>query len=229
MHIWNKILKTNDVDYVIACDTDSMYLNLGPLVQKVFKGRETDDEVIVGFLNKVCEVEFEKFIESSYQERATYVRAYAQKMKMKRENIASKGIWTAKKRYILNVWDSEGVRYSEPKMKICGMETARSSTPAFFRDKLLKAYTIIINGTNDDVIDFIDQVRDETKKQDYQDIAFPRGVNNLANIVLVLTSMRREHLFMFVVPCCTIGILKKHKIEHKHARIQEERRSSSCT
>ena len=217
----NKILKTNDVDYVIACDTDSMYLNLGPLVQEVFKGRETDDEVIVGFLDKVCNVEFEKFIEGSYQELATYVRAYAQKMKMKRENIAAKGIWTAKKRYILNVWDSEGVRYSEPKMKICGMETARSSTPAFFRDKLLKAYTIIINGTNDDVIDFIDQVREETKKQDYQDIAFPRGVNNLQKY------SSRANIYEKGTPIHVRGALlynwylKKHKVEHKHARIQE--------
>jgi DNA polymerase elongation subunit (family B) len=217
----NNILKTNDIDYVIACDTDSMYLNLGPLVQKVFEGREADDEVIVGFLNKVCEVEFEKFIESSYQELATYVRAYSQKMKMKRENIASKGIWTAKKRYILNVWDSEGVRYSEPKMKICGMETARSSTPAYFRDKLLKAYTIIINGTNDDVIDFIEQVRQETKKQDYQDIAFPRGCNNLKKY------SNRTDIYDKGTPIHVRGALlynwylKKHKVEHKHASIQE--------
>jgi DNA polymerase elongation subunit (family B) len=217
----NNILKTNDIDYVIACDTDSMYLNLGPLVQKVFAGREADDEVIVGFLNKVCEVEFEKFIESSYQELATYVRAYAQKMKMKRENIASKGIWTAKKRYILNVWDSEGVRYSEPKMKICGMETARSSTPAFFRDKLLKAYTIIINGSNDDVIKFIDDVREETKKQDYQNIAFPRGVNNLSKY------KSRTDIYSKGTPIHVRGALlynfyvRKHKIENKHALIQE--------
>ena len=217
----NNILKTNDIDYVIACDTDSMYLNLGPLVQKVFAGREADDEVIVGFLNKVCEVEFEKFIESSYQELATYVRAYAQKMKMKRENIASKGIWTAKKRYILNVWDSEGVRYSEPKMKICGMETARSSTPAFFRDKLLKAYTIIINGSNDDVIKFIDDVREETKKQDYQNIAFPRGVNNLSKY------QSRTDIYSKGTPIHVRGALlynfyvRKHKIENKHALIQE--------
>ena len=125
-------------------------------------------------------MEFEKFIESSYQEPlATYVRAYAQKMKMKRENIASKGIWTAKKRYILNVWDSEGVRYSEPKMKICGMETARSSTPAFFRNKLKEAYKIIINGSNEDVIEYIDKVKADTRTEDYTNIAFPRGVNGL--------------------------------------------------
>lgn len=175
----NNILKTGDTDYVVASDTDSLYLNLGPLVDKIFGGKDVTEEKIVNFLDKICSSEIENYIEKSYQELADYVNAYDQKMKMKRENIASKGIWTAKKRYILNVWDSEGVRYHEPKMKICGMETARSSTPAFFKNKLLEAYTIIINQTNEDVIEYIDKVREETKLQDYLDISFPRGVNGL--------------------------------------------------
>ncbi len=175
----NNILKTGDTDYVVASDTDSLYLNLGPLVDKIFGGKDVTEEKIVNFLDKICSSEIENYIEKSYQELADYVNAYDQKMKMKRENIASKGIWTAKKRYILNVWDSEGVRYHEPKMKICGMETARSSTPAFFKNKLLEAYTIIINQTNEDVIEYIGKVREETKLQDYLDISFPRGVNGL--------------------------------------------------
>jgi len=175
----NKILKSKDIDYVIACDTDSMYLNLGPLVETIFKGKQKTDENIVSFLDKICSMELEKYIENSYQELANYLNTYAQMMKMKRENIANRGFWTAKKRYVLNVWDSEGVRYKEPKMKICGMETARSSTPAYFRDKLYQAYTIIINKTNDDVIDFIDKIKEDTKKQNYLNIAFPRGCNGL--------------------------------------------------
>ena len=126
----NKILKTEDVDYVIASDTDSIYLHVGPLVETVYKGREKTNEGVVGFLDKVCENELEPFIESSYQALADYVNAYDQKMFMKRENIADRGIWTAKKRYILNVWDSEGVRYSEPKLKMMGIEAVKSSTPA---------------------------------------------------------------------------------------------------
>ena len=104
----NKTLKTKETDYVIAADTDSIYLNLGPLVEGVYKGRKETDEVIVGFIDKVCSMELEPYIESSYEALAAYVNAYDQKMFMKRENIAERGIWTAKKRYILNVWDSEG-------------------------------------------------------------------------------------------------------------------------
>ena len=175
----NKLLSTNGVDYVIASDTDSIYLNLGPIVTKFFGNKSSDKAAVATILDKICQEKLEPFIERSYEELATYVSAYEQKMKMKRENIADRGIWTAKKRYILNVWDSEGVRYAEPKMKICGMETARSSTPAFFRNKLLKAYEIIINKDNDELIEFIDRVKEDTRKEDLLNIAFPRGVNGL--------------------------------------------------
>ena len=118
----NKLLSTEKVDYVIASDTDSIYLNLGPVVDKFFGSKSHDKNKIVELLDKVCKDKLEPFIDASYEELASYVKAYDQKMIMKRENIADRGIWTAKKRYILNVWDSEGVRYKEPKMKIMGLE-----------------------------------------------------------------------------------------------------------
>ena len=117
----NNLLQTKDNDYVIASDTDSIYLNLGPLVDKFFSAKSGDKTAIVGVLDKICQEKFEPFIERSYQELADYVSAYDQKMQMKRENIAERGIWTAKKRYILNVWNSEGVQYSEPKLKMMGI------------------------------------------------------------------------------------------------------------
>ena len=130
-------------------------------------------------------------------------------------------IWTAKKRYILNVWDSEGVRYAEPKMKICGMETARSSTPAFFRDKLLKAYEIIINQDNDVLIDFIDKVKEDTKKEDCVNIAFPRGVNGLSKY------KSRATIYSKGTPIHVRGALlynyhvSSNKLTHKYPLIQE--------
>ena len=121
----NKILKTKEVDYVIASDTDSIYLHMGPLVETVYKGREKITEGIVSFLDKICDMELEKYISSSYEALATYVNAYEQKMFMKRETIAERGIWTAKKRYILNAWDIEGVRFAEPKLKMMGIEAVK--------------------------------------------------------------------------------------------------------
>jgi DNA polymerase elongation subunit (family B) len=175
----NKILKTGDVDYVIASDTDSLYINMGPLVENVFKGREKTTQGIVSFLDKVCQVEFEKYIESSYQELAEYVNAYEQKMFMKRECVAERGIWTAKKRYILNVWDSEGVRYEEPKLKIKGIEAIKSSTPAPCRKMFKDGFKIMMSGTEDDVIEYIDECRTLFKTLPPEQIAFPRSASDV--------------------------------------------------
>ena len=217
----NTLLQTEDVDYVIASDTDSIYLNLGPLVSKFFANKSSDKAAVVTILDKICQEKLEPFIERSYEELASYVSAYDQKMQMKRENIADRGIWTAKKRYILNVWDSEGVRYKEPKMKIMGLETARSSTPAYFRDKLYAAFKIIIGKTNDELIDFINVVRAETRLRPYEEVAFPRGVNNLAKY------RHPTEIYQKGTPIAVRGALlynhyvKKHKVENKHQLIQE--------
>ena len=175
----NKILKTQEVDYVIASDTDSVYLNMGPLVETVYKGREKTTQSVVSFLDKVCQVELEKYIESCYQELDEYVNAYDQKMQMKRENIAERGIWTAKKRYILNVWDSEGVRYEEPKLKMMGIEAVKSSTPAPCRKMIKDGLKLMMSGTEEDVINFIDKCREEFRSLPPEQIAFPRTASDV--------------------------------------------------
>ena len=175
----NRVLKTKDIDYVIASDTDSIYLNMGPLVETVYEGREKTTEGIVTFLDKVCEVELEPYIDSAYQELADYVNAYDQKMQMKRENIADRGIWTAKKRYILNVWDSEGVRYKEPKLKIMGIEAIKTSTPAPCRKMIKDGLKLMMSATEDEMIDFIETSRKEFYDLPVPSIAFPRSVSNI--------------------------------------------------
>ena len=217
----NKLLGTEKEDYVIASDTDSIYLNLGPLVNKFLASKSSDKATVVSLLDKICQEKLEPFIEKSYQELASYVSAYEQKMSMKRENIADRGIWTAKKRYILNVWDSEGVRYKKPKMKIMGLETARSSTPAYFRDKLYAAFQIIIGKTNDELINFINGVRTETRQRPYEEVSFPRGVNNLVKY------KHPTNIYAKGTPIHVRGALlynhyvKKYKLEYKHPLIQE--------
>ena len=217
----NNLLQTERKDYVIASDTDSIYLNLGPLVSKFFTNKSGDKAAIVTILDKICQEKLEPFIESSYEQLASYVSAYDQKMQMKRENIADKGIWTAKKRYILNVWDSEGVRYKQPKMKIMGLETARSSTPAYFRDKLYEAFKLIISKTNDDLIHFIDEVKRDTRNQEYEYVAFPRGCNGVDKYY------HPKEIYQKGTPIHVRGALlynhlvRKNKVQNKYQMIQE--------
>jgi DNA polymerase elongation subunit (family B) len=175
----NKVLKTEDIDYVIASDTDSIYLNMGPLVKTVYQGRETTNEKVVSFLDKLCKMELEPYIEGSYKELAEYVNAYEQKMQMKRENIADRGIWTAKKRYILNVWDSEGVRYEQPKLKIMGLEAVKSSTPAPCRQMIKDALKLIMTKTEDDMINYIEKSRKDFSNFSVEEISFPRTVSDV--------------------------------------------------
>ena len=217
----NKLLSTVKEDYVIASDTDSIYLNLGPLVNKFFASKSSDKTAVVGLLDKICKEKLEPFIESSYEELAYYVSAYDQKMQMKRENIADRGISTAKKRYILNVWDSEGDRYKEPKLKIMGLETARSSTPAYFRTKLYDAFKMIVTQTNDDLINYVEEIKKESCSQDYSDISFPRGVNGLNKYG------SKSEIYQKGTPIHVRGALlynhyvRKNNLHHKHQMIQE--------
>ena len=175
----NKLLNTEEIDYGVASDTDSVYINFGPLVDKFFSSKSDDKAKVVTILDQICQDKLEPFIEESYEELASYVNAYDQKMQMKRENIADRGIWTAKKRYILNVWDSEGVRYEDPKLKIMGIEAVKSSTPAPCRTMIKDALKLMMSGTEEDVIDFIDKSRDKFRKLPPEEIAFPRTVNNV--------------------------------------------------
>ncbi len=173
----NKTLNTGDYDYVVASDTDSVYLRFGNLVGATAK--EKTKKEIVRFLDKSCKEIIKPFINRCYEKLAEKMNAYSNKMVMEREVIADVGVWTAKKRYMLNVHNSEGVQYDEPKMKIMGIETTRSSTPQVVRQKLKDAIKLVLTGTEEQIIDFVANFKQEFKSYSADDIAFPRGCNNL--------------------------------------------------
>jgi uncharacterized protein (UPF0305 family) len=170
----------------------------------------------------------EPFIESSYQELADYVSAYEQKMSMKRENIADRGIWTAKKRYILNVHNSEGVAYSEPKLKVMGIEAVKSSTPAPCRQMLKESFKIMMSGSEDDMIDYIDQCRSKFKKLAPEEISFPRSVSEVTKY------KSTSDIYIKGTPIHVRGALlfnhyiKKEKLTNKYSLIQNGEKIKFC-
>jgi DNA polymerase elongation subunit (family B) len=171
----NKTMTTKNKDYVIAIDTDSIYLTLETLVEKTCEGKTTEQKI--KYMDKISEEVFQPFIDKGYQELADYMNAYSQKMQMKREVLADKAIWTAKKRYIMNVHNSEGVQFAEPKIKVMGLEMVKSSTPQVIRNKLKDSIKVILDGDQSKLHKYINEFRDEFNKLSVEEISFPRTVN----------------------------------------------------
>lgn len=223
----NKILSTKDKDYVIASDTDSIYLVLDELVHQTL-GKENgtrDVQQVIAFLDKVCENKIQPFIDKCYDELARYTNAYSQKMIMKREVLADKGIWTAKKHYVLNVYNNEGVSYKTPQKKIMGLDMIKSSTPSACRIKLKEALDIILSKTENDVIEFIEKFREEFKILPVSDIAFPRGVNGIGKYTIdtgARSGMPNKGCPIHVRGSILYNIkIKKHKLQKKYPMIME--------
>ena len=169
----NKILKTEDQDFVIAIDTDSLYVDMAPLVKQV------NPEDPVKFIDNACQKKFEPMLAEAYAELFSNMNAYENRMEMAREAIADRGVWTAKKRYILNVHNNEGVQYAEPKLKVMGIEAVKSSTPQIVRDKFKQAYKIILNGTEAELQNFVSDFYEEFTSLPAESVSFPRGVSEL--------------------------------------------------
>jgi DNA polymerase elongation subunit (family B) len=173
----NEKLETSDVDYVIACDTDSMYINLDKYVERFYSGKDSSE--LIDVIDNDCQKIFEPFIDETFDRLGVLVNAYQQKMQMKREAIADKGIWTGKKHYILNVFDNEGVRYKQPKLKMQGIEAIRSSTPAACRENIKKALEVIMSKGEDATIELIERFREKFFTLPFEEIAFPRSVQDI--------------------------------------------------
>jgi len=176
----NKILGSTSSDHVIAIDTDSLYIDFEPLV-KMLGIEDKPKEEIVKLIDKICEDQFIPMLQKSYQQLADYTDAYENKMVMAREAIADTGIWTAKKRYILNVHNNEGVQYAKPKLKIMGIEAIKSSTPMSCRDALKELFKVIVTGSEADVQKAIEAFRSHFNSLPPEDVAFPRGVSNVTD------------------------------------------------
>ena len=215
----NKVLETDNQNYVVASDTDSIYISMGKLVEKVCKDKTPQQ--ITDFLDKVSEQKLQKIIDGSFEHLADYVNAFEQKMVMKREAIANKGIWVAKKRYMLNLFDEEGIRYEYPKLKVMGVEAVKSSTPEICRTKIKEAIRVIMNESEDDLIKYVADFKELFKTLSPEEVAFPRSCNNIMKFA-DSSSIYKKGTPIHVKGALIYNYnLHKHKLEMKYPVIKD--------
>ena len=178
MNSYIQHLTKDDKDYVIAVDTDSVYLNLDAVVQKI--SEKTTIKNVTQFINDICEQKIQPEFKKEMELLSATLGCPENKIFFKREAIASAGMFIAKKRYALLVQDLEGVRFTEPKLKIMGLETARSSTPSVVRSKLKDSIKIILTKTPEELSKYVDEFYDKFMQLPIEDIASPRGVKGIA-------------------------------------------------
>ena len=208
------VLKT-DEDYVVAIDTDSVYIRMGDLVEKFAPNNP------VKFLDKICADHFEKVLADSYEEMAKLTGAYENRMEMGREVIADRGIWMAKKRYILNVHNNEGVQYAEPKLKMMGIEAIKSSTPSVVRDKMKEIFRVLIEGTEDTTQGFIREFKTLFKSLPPEDVSFPRGVSNLTKWKDRKTIFKKGTPIHVRGALCYNNAIEEHDINRRYEAVKQ--------
>ena len=174
----NKACQTSGYNYSFYSDTDSCYVSMQPLVDKLYKNLSS--EKIINILDKICKEQLSKVLLKTSNHIADYTNAFEQKIFFKREAIADHAIFLGKKHYAMNVWDSEGLRYKETKLKVKGLEMVKSSTPGVIRTALKDALKICLTGTQKQLHSFMDTYEQTYLKYTPEQIAFPRSVNGLS-------------------------------------------------
>lgn len=214
----NAMFNTNKV-WSIYSDTDSNYLCLEPLVQHVFGDDQSDKHKITRYLDKVCQQVLQPYIEESFNQLVAQQNMVRNTIHASREVIGDRGIWLGKKHYIINVYNNEGVAYSEPKLKMMGIEAIKTSTPQVCRDAIKHSLTLIMNKTEAEFQKYVEQFREDFSKMTFEQVSFPRSVSNVEQYHSPSTIYVKGAPLNSKASLLYNFHLKKHGLEDKYEKI----------
>jgi len=172
----NKILETANRDYTVYMDTDSCYFDLSGMVKKFAHNKTKEQQY--EFVKKVGYSKLTDVINDAIVEFNDYLNVHDPVLDMKMEAVGS-GVFIAKKKYIMSIVHMEGVDYAEPEMKMTGVEAVKSSTPAPARKALTDCAQIIVTGSEDELIEYVDKFRKNWTSLPPDEIALPTSVNGI--------------------------------------------------
>jgi DNA polymerase elongation subunit (family B) len=224
----NKIAGTVDFDFAIAMDTDSIMVNFEPIIKRIFGDKEVEMGKIIDFMDKVCSTKVQECIDNSFTEICDTLNSFGRHLSMKREKLCSSGLWVAKKNYIMNVWDNEGVRYAEPKISISGISAIKSSTPAYCRTRIKEGIKLILEGDNNDIIRFIESCKKEFFSLTPEEVSSPKSVSNVNKYSAANNSYQKGTPMQSRASLVYNRYIKEQKLDMKYPLIKDGEKIKVC-
>ena len=224
----NKVAGTENHDFVIAMDTDSVMINFEPVIHKIFGDKKVEMTKIIDFMDKVCSTKVQECIDETFTQICDTLGTFERQLNMKREKLCSSGLWVAKKNYIMKVWDNEGVRYSVPQIVISGISAIKSSTPAYCRGRIREGIEIILNGENDDIVAFIEQCKKEFFKLSPEEVSSPKGVSNVSKYSVGKNGFAKGTPIQSRASLIYNRYIKENSLEMKYPLINDGEKIKFC-
>ena len=176
-------LNPSNDKYIVYGDTDSVYFTITPFMDKYQEKNPglTLNEYVDwadSFEKKIVHPVITKCIDDFSVELNAFNKDV---IGAEREIISDCAVFAEKKKYYARVRDSEGTRYPEndPYIKVMGLEVIKSSTPEWSKKMLREAIPIILDKSEQDVRQWINDIKQSFITEDVAKISSVGGVSRI--------------------------------------------------
>jgi DNA polymerase elongation subunit (family B) len=199
----NKQLGTEDKDYVVTSDTDSLFIQVKDLVLQRYPETKTKDEYIKATLEITTEIQKAANDNIDRVTRKYFnVGKREHYFELKQEVIIERGYFAGKRRYAMYIVNKEGVTVDELDMK--GLDLMKSNmTPLYseFGENLIK--DIMFGKPKLEIDQKIINFKKHVKTLSIEEIAKPTGVKQIESYIE--SSPRAGNIFSTLKLKCPIN------------------------